>query len=695
MDVFDFFDREEIDRPFVNGTEDTAAYITWYDMFLAAAMDKKSDPEKVRRELLQGMDILNSRARKSSGKEISSYYGIGISRAAEEYSLYGFGFFCLIMAVAQEMDGHYRSAYTLLDDEESDDAVLTLALAENLYAQIADPEELLETRKLGNALRYCPLFTFYPPKNGRGSLYYSFEANRQFAAVIKGDYLLERSLALVCREEIAAGAAEKLPIHENEFEEMKSILSEGYQGDDDSVLIQITGAEGSGKTQLIINAFDEGTAILFLSFSRYNGLSADLANSVLDDVLVRCRLLNEILVITDINEKEKESLELLLSLCFTQLDLVILETKKNILLNVNKLSCTRYQITMPPSKTKERLELWKHELNGIKTDGKISAEELARKYRLQPGMIHNCVLNAQRASEAEGSGIVTQTHITEAVLSETTTRLDTLGDRIPLKFTWDDLVIDERQKEIMNILCNRIRYRGLVDEEWGFEKKIAYGKGVSMIIYGPPGTGKTMAAQVMAQDIGMALYRVDLSQLVDKYIGETEKNIGQIFDAASDGNVILFFDEADALFSKRTDVQSSNDKHANTQVAYLLQRIEQHDGVTFLATNRFADFDSAFVRRLTYAIHLERPDAEMRLKLYEKILPKETPRTKDLDLKFFADTFELSGSEIKEVLYSAAFIAVSEGKELGNTQLARAVKYQQEKTGKLVSNGTFGQYGAF
>ena len=263
---------------------------------------------------------------------------------------------------------------------------------------------------------------------------------------------------------------------------------------------------------------------------------------------------------------------------------------------------------------------------------------------------------------------------------------------MPLSFTWDDLVVDEKQRKIMDTLVSRVKNRNLVDEEWGFRQKVPYGRGVSMIMYGPPGTGKTMAAQVMAKEIGMALYRVDLSQLVDKYIGETEKNIGKIFDAASDGNVILFFDEADSLFSKRTEVSSSNDKHANTEVAYLLQKIEQHDGISFLATNRFGDFDKAFVRRITYAVHLERPDEAKRLELFEKILPDKTPRDKDLNLKYFADTFDLSGSEIKEVLYSAAFIAAREGADLGNRHISEAIRYQQEKIGKVFQGADFGSY---
>jgi SpoVK/Ycf46/Vps4 family AAA+-type ATPase len=156
--------------------------------------------------------------------------------------------------------------------------------------------------------------------------------------------------------------------------------------------------------------------------------------------------------------------------------------------------------------------------------------------------------------------------------------------------------------------------------------------------------------------------------------------------------VILFFDEADALFSKRTDVTSSNDKHANTEVAFLLQKIEQHEGVTFLATNRFNDFDVAFIRRINYAVRIERPDAATRLKLYEKILPKKTPKADDINLKYYADNFEISGSEIKEVLYSAAFMAAADNKCLSNKHILQALKLQQEKTGKIVSGAEISRF---
>lgn len=687
MNLYDFFDEEDYGKAFSSGMEDTAAYIDWYDMFLCAAMEEGADPDAIREELKKGADHLKSRAEASAGLDLPAVYGMGISRAAEEYSLYGFDFFCLLMAVAQEMDGHYREVYKLPYDSASNVEALSFALAESLYALYADDEELSLMRARRGLLLYCPLFSFFPPKEGGGSLFYTFEANRQLAAFLRGDYILDPTLSLICHEKRAYGGS-GTDIRRVEFNKLKSILSSGSEND---CLVQISGAKGSGKSELILQALDEDAAVLFLSFDRYEEMKKSTDQKLIPDILVRCRLMNETLVVCDIKKDRLASLEVLLELCFRQLDLIFIETEERIAPEIP--SCAVYNVELPLPRAGERLQIWDKELGGEKCDERISAAELSGKYQLQPGMIRSIVQDAKKSMLSGGGSRITEDDLTEAVLSRTTTRLDTLCDRIPLKFTWDDLVIDERQRAIMNTLCSRVKSRGCVDEEWGFEDKITYGKGVSMLLYGAPGTGKTMAAQVMARDIGMALYRVDISQLVDKYIGETEKNIGKIFDAASDGNVILFFDEADALFSRRTEVQSSNDKHANTEVAYLLQKIEQHEGVTFLATNRFSDFDSAFVRRLTYAVRLERPDADMRLKLFEKILPEKTPRAGDLDLKFFADSFELSGSEIKEVLYSAAFIALSEDKPLGNAQLARAVKYQQEKTGKLMSGAEFGRYG--
>lgn len=236
------------------------------------------------------------------------------------------------------------------------------------------------------------------------------------------------------------------------------------------------------------------------------------------------------------------------------------------------------------------------------------------------------------------------------------------------------------------------RLRNRIGEEWGLKRKNAYGNGVSILLYGPPGTGKTMAAQVIANELSLPLYRVDIFQISSKYIGETEKNLGVIFDAAAKANVILFFDEADALFSKRTSVGDSHDKYANSETAYLLQKIEEYDGMSILSTNYYNNFDDAFVRRITYSVHLQQPDKETRYTLWTTILPKTAKIDKNVDFKFLADKFDLSGSNIKAILFNAAYMAGAEEKPVGMKHIVRAMEFEFNKLGKLVNNSDFGDY---
>ena len=204
-----------------------------------------------------------------------------------------------------------------------------------------------------------------------------------------------------------------------------------------------------------------------------------------------------------------------------------------------------------------------------------------------------------------------------------------------------------------------------------------------------------MAAQVIANELELPLYRVDISQITSKYIGETEKNMAIIFKAASSANVILFFDEADALFSKRTEVSDSHDKYANNETAYLLQKIEEYNGMSILATNYYNNFDDAFVRRITFAVHMQSPDKDTRYSLWTSILPKSAKMARNIDFRFLAEKFELSGSNIKAILFNAAYMAGAEDKPIGPEHITRAMQYEFNKLGKLVNKGDFGKYSIY
>jgi SpoVK/Ycf46/Vps4 family AAA+-type ATPase len=210
------------------------------------------------------------------------------------------------------------------------------------------------------------------------------------------------------------------------------------------------------------------------------------------------------------------------------------------------------------------------------------------------------------------------------------------------------------------------------------------GRGLTALFTGPPGTGKTMAAQVLARALGLDLYRVDLSRVMSKWIGEMEKNLCRLFDEAQASGAVLFFDEADALFGKRSQVNDAHDRYANVEIGYLLQRMEEHEGVTVLATNRMADMDEAFLRRFHFLLNFPMPDEAMRRRIWEGMFPLAAEREPDLDLARLARAFELSGGEIKNVVLAAAFLAADDGRPIGLTHLARAIAREFHKSGKLL-----------
>jgi SpoVK/Ycf46/Vps4 family AAA+-type ATPase len=266
-------------------------------------------------------------------------------------------------------------------------------------------------------------------------------------------------------------------------------------------------------------------------------------------------------------------------------------------------------------------------------------------------------------------------------------QLGGMAQRIPTGFTWDDLVLPPETLAAVREVVTFSRQRAFLLEEWGFAKKLPYGRGVSAILAGPPGTGKTMVAQLLARELGYELYRIDLSQVVNKYIGETEKNLAKIFDEAETAHAVLFFDEADSLFGKRTEVRSSNDRYANLEVNYLLQRMETFDGVTLLATNLEQGIDEAFKRRVRFAVAFELPEVDERRKLWRSMFPPEAPLAPDIDWDLIAKTFEMSGGYIKKAALRAAVIAADARprRPLTTQDILGAARAEYREMGRIVA----------
>lgn len=363
------------------------------------------------------------------------------------------------------------------------------------------------------------------------------------------------------------------------------------------------------------------------------------------------------------------------------------DTKTNLAANTGRFVG---QVELEPLDRLERYALWKGFSNLWQIEG-LEEEVLSSKFKLNAKEISKA---AARLAFWQTKEALTEERIyKECMFFVTEEAMGTLKkEKSPQ--TLEELKLPRSQKDIISHIVSHVTYRYQVYDQWGLEKKYPYGKTVSALFTGPPGTGKTMAAHVIANMLKLPLYSVDLSQVVDKYIGETQKRLEEIFVAAERSSSILFFDEADAVFGKRSEVNDSKDRYANSEVAYILQRMEKYDGVVIMASNLQKNIDEAFMRRIRYLVHFEMPDEAVRKELWEGCFTEDVPR-ENIDFDFLAKTFEFSGGSIKNVVLNAAFLAAEEKTKIGMSQLIRSIRHEYIKQGKSIFIAEFGAYGYF
>jgi hypothetical protein len=346
------------------------------------------------------------------------------------------------------------------------------------------------------------------------------------------------------------------------------------------------------------------------------------------------------------------------------------------------------RIDWPEPDAAARRGLWAEWLAkaGASADA-VTSTALAERFRLGAAQIANAARAAALAHALEGVAgpEVPPTTLFRAAREQSGDALRRLASRIEPRFSWRDLVLPAGTRARLGDVASAIAHRGLVQDEWGMGRFSRVPEGLSVLFFGVSGTGKTMAASVIAGELGLELYRIDLSSVVSKYIGDTEKNLERVFKAARRSNAILLFDEADALFGKRSEVKDAHDRYANLEVAYLLQRMEEHDGPVILATNLARNMDQAFARRLHFAIEFPRPDPTSREQLWRQILGPPLPCAADLDLSFLAHTFELTGGEIRKTALDAAFTAAADGSIVTMERLIDASARELQRQGKLIS----------
>ncbi len=472
--------------------------------------------------------------------------------------------------------------------------------------------------------------------------------------------------------ELPSGVKLVLPREEHSYG-TESILEDGKkifqlaEKRGGSLIFCLTGEKGSGRTFLMEQlAAEEGMTLLLMDGDRFQGGRRELNDCIL------CTALYDSFFCIRMGKEEREGLLQDLTDCFTFFGM-IRDADRPLTERTEAAVLTR-STERPDRQLKEQMaedvlgEIW-HTLPETMKKAQIAGRQLPTGTYLQ-------YLKNIRA-EAESGMIIENT----VLLPAAGTKLQLL----PATRSFAELKLPVAQYQKLQQICRMISAKEQVLEQWGFGQKFSYGNGISILFYGAPGTGKTMAAQVMANELGMPLYRVDLSQLISKYIGETQKNIGRIFEEADKCDCILLFDEADAIFTKRSDVSDAQDRYSNAETAYLLQRIEQYSGVSILATNLLQNFDDAFRRRISYMVHFPMPDAALRKELWESIFPKDTPVAGEVDALMLAQAFELSGASIKNAALHGALLAASEGVPVGMKHLLGGIENEYGKQGKNFS----------
>ena len=340
-------------------------------------------------------------------------------------------------------------------------------------------------------------------------------------------------------------------------------------------------------------------------------------------------------------------------------------------------------IDLPALSETERGGVWERALAGTGWWLRDLAG-LAARYRVGPGVIHRAV-----AALADHDPLTPCDDRVDAFLRQSRdVRLADHARRVERLASWSDLVLAPDIMDSLRELVGRVRHRRTVFEAWGMGRTMATSRGLTALFQGQPGTGKTLVAGVIARELGLDLYQVDLSKVMSKWIGETERNLATIFDAAEDGQVILLFDEADSLFAKRTEVRSSNDRYANLEVNYLLQRLDAFEGIAILTTNSGGSIDPAFKRRLSFRLSFPFPDEDTRAELWRAHLPRELPRAGELTFDVLARKYQLSGGYIRNACLRAAFLAAQEETALHQHHLERAVALEFAELGKLCTGGT-------
>lgn len=709
-DIYGFIELyfpEQKEEPFVSQKEQWCAWERFIDLLcmLSLVMKEHKQPESLSRigclledeELIKALEprpktVFPCRAR------VRAIYDELMRRGEDSHPLSRFlsldltpvEVMAFLFAACVDRNRKYERIFGVLQEEKSMTAKPTAGLVHDLCALFLDEEEnspgiLLDEDRFLN--RFLLKTEKDNPRLSRLSR--PITLRRPVLSLLYGNTEVLGSMSS-CAEILCQGNTNYMICHKEQFSRILEVFTRMTLLKEDGV-IRLHGAAGTGKKYLAQALGDAlGMNVLCLYVKRLLTRSPEERMEILEEIILKTVLAQHILYL-DLNDVREEELGQIIQIfVFLQDDTGrFLMGTDAVWIEELKTSGISYRIFVDTPDADAQKKFWTYfmEESKIQLEEEIDLDQLVSLYDLTPKKIQNtltCLMLAAplREYKEEHRFFISRKELEREIRHQCSVGLGRYAVRLESPFVWDDLKLSKESQKLLMQACDRVRYRSMVNHTYGFGKKLPYGRGLSIVLYGPPGTGKTMTAQVLAKELGLEIYRIDLSQIGSKYIGETEKNLGTVFDAAKYSNAVLFFDEADALFTKRTEVSNSNDRHANAETAYLLQKIEEYAGVSILATNVMQNFDNAFKRRMTFMIPIEQPNEEERLRLWEHVFPKEAPLEEDISFALYAQVAELTGSGIKSAALSAAYRAAAEHRAINNQDLIEAIDFEYRRIGR-------------
>ena len=633
-------------------------------------------------------DDLHERINTRNGKHSSN---TSLTQLSSLFQLERVEELCLLLCLAPEIDPRYARVFAFLQDDVTRKQP-GIELALRIFSR--DVEESLVTRKIfssGSALFRNRLIQFAQPSDKFLPLpQRTLKLDDRIAAFLLHTPQIDECLANWVEIILPRGTTAASVLPDELVQRTLTLVESSFsgQGPFQRPLIHIYGKPGSGRRLLATIASQHvGLPLLVADVRRMpNGETNDL-----DPLWRLCRealLLPAVILIENFDDllqdgKHRELSSLLEASNYFSPATFLAGSERWRCQNPKQFYLS-LECPLPDATT--RIDFWRQHLNDkSKEFQEADLIELSSKFNFTEGQIHQSVRTAEHRAFWERRSLkeLTPAIVNEAARSIAAPRLGGLARKVETPFTWSDIVLPEGQLSQLKEIATHAKRSQIVFEGWGYGRTFSYGRGIAALFEGQSGTGKTMAASIIGRALGLDVYQIDLSCVVSKYIGETEKNLSLIFSEAQDSNAVLFFDEADALFGKRSEVKDAHDRYANIETAYLLQRMEEYSGIVILATNMKQNLDEAFVRRMRFIIHFPFPNDEDRERIWHKVFPSNAPLANDVNFRWLSRKLKIAGGNIKNISLRAAFLALERNGQIGMDCVVEAAKRESEKIGKI------------